>query len=115
MRLVIIESPFAAPTVEGLERNKRYMRACMRDSLLRGEAPYASHALYTQAGVLDDNIPSEREHGIHAGFAWRKVAGVTAVYADLGVTRGMHYGIEHAERQMGRVDLWLPGCGRSAP
>lgn len=47
MRLVIIESPFAGDVV----RNLRYLRACMRDCLRRGEAPYASHALYTQPGV----------------------------------------------------------------
>jgi hypothetical protein len=92
MRLVIIESPYAGD-VNG---NTEYLRACMRDCLLRGEAPYASHGLYTQPGVLDDLIPEEREHGIQAGFAWRQVAEATVVYTDRGVSGGMKHGIEDA-------------------
>lgn len=94
MRRVIIESPFAGD----VERNLRYLRACMADCLVRGEAPFASHGLYTQPGVLDDSIPEERELGIVAGFAWREVAAITAVYTDLGVSRGMEYGIAAATR-----------------
>ena len=54
---VIVESPYAGD----VERNERYARACIRDCLLRGEAPFASHLLYTQAGVLDDTIKEERD------------------------------------------------------
>ena len=93
MRRVIIESPFAGD----VDRNLRYLRACIRDCLLRGEAPFASHAIYTQAGVLDDEVPKERQHGIEAGFAWRETADATVVYTDLGMSRGMRFGIEHAE------------------
>jgi hypothetical protein len=93
---VILETPYAAPTPEGTEANMAYLRACMRDCLLRGEAPFASHGLYTQPGVLRDEVPAEREHGIQAGFAWRSVATKTVVYTDRGVSRGMQYGIDHA-------------------
>lgn len=88
----MIESPYAGDVAE----NERYLRACMRDSLLRGEAPYASHGLYTQPGVLDDLVPAEREQGIQAGFAWRQVAELTAVYLDRGISKGMQCGIEDA-------------------
>ena len=54
MERVIIESPFAGD----VDRNLRYARAAMRDCLLRGESPYASHLLYTQPGVLNDDIPA---------------------------------------------------------
>ncbi len=47
-------------------------------------------------GVLDDDDPEEREQGILAGFAWRDVSDLTVVYGDLGVTKGMRYGIEDA-------------------
>lgn len=93
MRIVIIESPFAGD----VERNLRYLRACMRDCLKRGEAPYASHALYTQPGVLDDGKPDERKLGIEAGFEFRAHADATVVYTDLGISTGMQYGIEAAE------------------
>jgi hypothetical protein len=98
---VIVESPFAGKTPEQAERNLRYLRACLRDCLLRGEAPFASHAIYTQPGVLDDNVPAEREHGIQAGFAWRAMADKTVVYVDLGTSRGMEYGVAHAKETRG--------------
>jgi hypothetical protein len=91
--LVIIESPYAG----NITRNSEYTRACMRDSLLRGESPFASHALYTQPGVLDDSITIEREMGIEAGFKWRKVADKTVVYTDFGISKGMDLGIRDAE------------------
>ena len=90
--LVIIESPFSGD----VGRNLAYARACMRDCLARGEAPFASHALYTQPGVLDDEIPQEREQGMIAGFAWRLVAETTVVYQDLGISSGMQRGIDHS-------------------
>lgn len=92
MRLVIIESPYAGD----VERNLCYVRAAMRDCLMRGEAPFASHALYTQIGVLDDLIPSERSLGIDAGLDWGARADATVVYTDLGMSRGMQYGIGRA-------------------
>jgi len=94
MRRVIVESPYAGD----VERNTKYLRACLADCLARGEAPFASHALYTQPGVLDDSDPQQRERGIAAGFAWRAMADATVVYTDLGVSRGMIAGLEHAER-----------------
>lgn len=93
MRRVIVESPYAAKTEQELERNITYARAALRDCLLRGESPYASHLLYTQAGILDDNEPKEREHGILAGFEWAKVTDYVIIYIDLGITSGMKKGI----------------------
>lgn len=93
MRLVIIESPYAGD----IEANVEYARRCVRDSLLRGEAPIASHLLYTQPGVLRDEVPEERQHGIDAGLAWRSVAQASIVYTDRGVTKGMEYGIAAAK------------------
>jgi hypothetical protein len=92
MRRVIIESPYAGD----VDRNLRYLRACMRDCLQRGEAPYASHGLYTQPGVLDDNEPDERRLGIDAGFAWWMAADAIVIYADLGISPGMKAAINRA-------------------
>lgn len=95
-RLVILESPYAAATSSGVAANVEYARRAVRDSLARGEAPIASHLLYTQPGILNDEIPSERAQGIDAGLAWRAVAQGSVVYADHGITRGMKYGIASA-------------------
>ena len=91
-RRVLIESPFAGD----VERNVRYLRAALRDCLMRGEAPFASHGLYTLPGVLDDTDPLERELGIEAGLTWGQAADLTAVYTDLGISEGMRRGIRRA-------------------
>ena len=93
MKLVIVESPYAGD----VDTNIKYARACVRDSLLRGEAPIASHLIYTQEGILNDDIPSERQHGIDAGLAWRTKAEASIVYTDLGISKGMEYGIKAAK------------------
>lgn len=93
IRRVIVESPYAGD----VERNAAYARAALADCLRRGEAPFASHLLYTQPGVLDDDVPEERAWGIEAGLAWGSVADATVVYGDLGTSRGMEYGIAAAE------------------
>ena len=93
MRRVIVESPYAGD----VETHVAYARACIRDCLSRGEAPIASHLLYTQPGILDDTIATERAWGIAAGLAWGTVAEATVVYTDHGISNGMRHGIENAE------------------
>lgn len=108
MRRVIIESPYAGREPgdqQGVEKHLRYLRACMADAFKRGEAPYASHGLYTQPGVLDDNDAAERELGIQAGFAWRHAAQATVVYTDCGISKGMEYGIKDAEKYGRPVEM----------
>lgn len=95
MTRVIIESPFAGD----VEANLTYARAAMRDCLLRGEAPFVSHALYTQAGVLDDTVPEQRALGIEAGLVWGALADKTVVYQDRGISAGMEQGIARARRE----------------
>lgn len=111
MRRVILESPFAGD----VESNIAYARECVRDCLLRGEAPIASHLLYTQPGVLDDDVPAERQHGIDAGLAWGSVAEATVVYCDRGISRGMKYGIANAEAAGRPVEMrWFRDVGKVA-
>lgn len=98
-RLVLVESPYAGHR----RRNDAYLRACILDALRRGEAPFASHALYTQ--VLDDTIPEERAQGIEAGLAWGARAEVSAVYVDLGISGGMRLGIERAKAEGRTVEM----------
>lgn len=92
-KFVIIESPLAGD----VEANKAYAQKALRDSLMRGEAPFASHLLYTEA--LDDNIPEEREMGIEAGLVIGKHAVLTAVYIDRGISSGMKYGMARADKE----------------
>ena len=94
MERVIVESPYAGD----VEANVNYARACARECLEKEEAPFLSHLLYTQPGILKDEVPEERQWGIDAGLTWGEVAQKTVVYQDLGVSNGMRYGIKNAER-----------------
>lgn len=95
MKRIIIESPYAGE----IAANVAYARAAMRDSLNRGEAPIASHLLYTQPGILRDEVPEERQLGIDAGLAWRNVAELGAFYVDRGWSAGMLAAREVYERE----------------
>jgi hypothetical protein len=101
MKRVILESPYAGD----VDSNIEYARKAMRDSLLRGEAPMASHLLYTQPFVLDDNDANERQLGIDAGLMWGPVAEATVVYADRGVSRGMKFGMDRAVSEGRPVEM----------
>jgi len=47
MERVVIESPYAADTEEGIDINEAYAELAMHDCLVNyNESPYASHLLY---------------------------------------------------------------------
>ena len=86
--VVVIESPFAG----NVALHRAYLQEAILDCLERGESPYASHQMLTDA--LDDHKPHERALGIVAGLRMREVLlGATgckvAYYTDLGWSRGM--------------------------
>jgi hypothetical protein len=94
MRRVVLESPYAG----NIKRNVIYARLCIRDCLLRGESPIASHLLFTQDGILKDDVPLERKLGMDAGHAWMVAADACVVYVDFGLSHGMQAGIKEADR-----------------
>lgn len=102
MQLILVESPFAFKHEDevqrriGLLRNVTYARCALNDCFTRGEAPYASHLLFTQPFVLDDDVEHERQLGIDAGLHWGLKAEATALYTDLGMSNGMLYGVKNA-------------------
>lgn len=96
---MLIESPYKGD----VQKNTMYARAAMLDSLHRGEAPFASHLLYTQ--VLDDADPFYRNMGIEAGLDVGKAMKLTAVYDDLGISSGMLLGIQRAEEENRPVEF----------
>lgn len=92
MTPVVLESPYKG----NVEINVLYARRAMHHCLTLNEAPLASHLLYTQPGVLDDDVPEQRKLGIEAGLVWGRFAEKTVVYTDLGITEGMETGIKRA-------------------
>ena len=82
-KLVKIESPYRGNT----KRNKAYANLAMLDSILKGEAPIATHLLYPE--VLNDDDPEERKLGISLGYDWLSAADLVAFYIDFGISAGM--------------------------
>lgn len=99
MRPAIIESPYAGES----EKNRKYGRALVRWALANGYAPFASHLLYTQPGVLRDWVPDERELGIRAGLSYIPIVPVTLVGLDRGISPGMQAGLEARAREGGEI------------
>lgn len=93
MKRVCIESPYRGTAYYSVEQHRLYLQFCLLDCLSKGEAPFASHALYP--AVLDDDDPVERGTGIKAGYVWGELADVVAVYSDLGVSPGMKESVAH--------------------
>lgn len=117
MRTVILETPFAGEGETFEERdldrevNIEFGRACLHDCFVNyNEAPFASHLLYTQEGVLDDDNPEQRRRGIAAGLAVGDCLEATVVYVNRGISEGMAEGIKRAAYAGRPVEIrWLLG------
>jgi len=95
MTRVIIESPYAENNGLTVDDHIFYAQKCLLDSLMRQETPFASHILYTQ--VLNDLDKNQRELGMRLALKWYEVADLCAVYQDLGISKGMRYGMDCAK------------------
>jgi hypothetical protein len=103
MRLVILESPFRGKDRWQYYFFRRYAQECIRDSIERGESPYASHRIIP--GALDDSVPEERDKGIRAGYAWWKHAAAIVFYVDNGMSEGMHKALQRAKTMQLVVEM----------
>lgn len=110
---IVIESPFKATEEHSNEVHRAYLERCLRDAVLRGETPYASHKMLTDA--FNDCDPVERRIGINAGLAMARqlvLAGTAQAifYIDYGWGEGMHgardlyqkLGISYENRSIGK-------------
>ena len=102
MKIVVIISPYSG----NVEENVAYARACLFDSLMRDEAPFAPHLLYTQA--LDDDQPEHRRRGMAAGHKIMRRADLAVVYLDHGKSDGMLEDIQYArQHKIPLEERWL--------
>lgn len=92
---VIVESPYTSKTAHGLIVHRNYLIACLLDSTLRGEAPFAGHGFYTQ--FLNDRVPNARQTGMRCARQWMYVCDYVAVYMNFGMTKGMYEGVKLAK------------------
>lgn len=105
MLLVSIESPFKPSEddvtkydgrysrAELLRQNLVYARLALLNSLKRGEAPFASHLIYTQVWAESDEL---RNQGIKAGIEFQHRIDQVALYVDLGTSNGMKLARDNA-------------------
>lgn len=107
MKRCVIESPYAGD----VEANKAYLVRCIRDSVDRGESPYASHRMLTDS--LDDSDTEQRSIGIRCGYAWWRPANVIAFYCDRGISTGMLLASDMVAQHWGTD--WTPFAGTRVP
>ena len=101
LKRVIIESPYSGGgQLEKQMEHFAYLERCLRDSLPRGEAPFASHGFYTI--FLDDDSLRDRDLGMKCGWAWMALCDFVAVYIDYDNRSCMLKGIEEAT-ELGKV------------
>jgi len=106
MKIVCLESPFK-PSAEDvvryvgryteadlLRQNIIYARMALLSCLLRGEAPLASHLLYTQVWSERADL---RDAGIKAGIEMHHRCDLVALFRDLGVSKGMQLASDNAK------------------
>lgn len=98
----MIETPLMARGERTMEMNLEYARDCTKDSLRRGEAPFAMHLLYTQ--VLNDLDKADRALGITCGLEWSKHADLIVFYIDHGFSSGMQLAHDMALRRGQQIE-----------
>lgn len=86
--LVVIESPWAG--LGAGERALIYLRQCIRDSLARGEIPWASHAMLANTRALYEEDEEQRAEGLEVNKAMiLGHAQLVVFYTDHGMSQGM--------------------------
>ena len=86
MRITIVESPYTTPVADRLSCVRYALWACF-DCIAAGEAPFASHLLFTQ--MLPETAGA-RAMGLQMRDRMATATGgLIAHYTDLGITPGM--------------------------
>jgi len=96
--LVYIESPYAETEARSVEDHVEYAKLCMLDCLRRGEHPFSSNLLFPQ--VPEDLEPElskeDKRTCMKAGMHWAEYADLRVIYTDMGISKGMEWGIAKA-------------------
>lgn len=93
---VILESPYRGRNLVERAMFEKYLDLCIRDSVHRQEAPFASHKMYP--GALDEDDPDDRDAGIHCGYEWWQATRRIIFYIDYGYSDGMKAARKWAEQ-----------------
>lgn len=87
VKLVVIESPWAG--LDAGPQAKHYLKQCIRDSIARGELPWASHAMFAWTEALYEGDEEQRAEGLILNKKMILRADMIAIYTDKGKSAGM--------------------------
>lgn len=105
--LVLVVTPYTSEDVALVPRQMAYAKACMQDSIGRGEAPYNGPLLYTQ--FLNDRQTHEHDVGMLSTLSWMNACDLVVVYSDYGLTSNMQTIINQARIRMKRIEYRVLG------
>jgi hypothetical protein len=103
MKTVVLESPYSGSNEQEIQDNIEYAWKCLQDSCAKGEAPFASHLMYTRTKdrhIKDGDGWITREEGLKRCEAWRAAADLTVFYTDRGWSRGMIIALHNCLHRM---------------
>jgi hypothetical protein len=85
--------------------NRRYAKLCLRDALLRGEHPYASHVLFDVPAEQGKLREREARACMRSGTAWGAHGEVRAYYIDRGLSAEMRAAMRDSDL-LASSDAW---------
>lgn len=103
MTRVYIASPFRTNSPELRKTYLNYLDDCIRDSLLRNEAPYVPHAYLPR--FLADSDGRQRNKALSIGTKFLLICQILAVYKNHGITEGMQGEIDTAKANGIRIEF----------
>jgi len=101
LQCVLLETPSSGS--ESSVIYEKYAKACLRDSLLRNEAPLSAYLLYKQPGIISEDSSIEKIRSIEAELSWSKFCNKLVVYNDYGITSDMRKSIENALKEKDHI------------
>lgn len=102
-KAAVILSPFMSEDPSRANAMARYAKRCIQDSILRHEAPVASHYFYYE--VLNSHLSIERDIGLQSQLVWIKHADLVVVYIDMGITQAMDLAINVAKLANKKIEF----------
>src|SRR5262245_30775558 len=111
--IALVISPYRGDQPGMLELNKAYLNVAIRDAVIRGYSPVATHKMFTES--LNDNDPTERILGMQQRDTFMRVSEGGWVNTDLEVSNGMKEDIEALKKRGIPVDyVYLYGEKKNA-
>lgn len=101
-RPIVVAGAYIAEDPAMASRYSKYLKKCVENSFMRGEAPYCGSLVNYK--ILKYNNPIEKDIGIMTDVSFVTVTGNLAVYIDYGITPAMFALINVAKVKNARIE-----------